>query len=986
MSKREDPANIKILKAKIDFAAFGKAAKEMLRSAINGEFGDSLKTMGSYFSGHFDTPEDQLYRLVWVASTNAFVRILKNKFGDRFESVYGKSPEELFLAKDLAAELYQIEFSADASFLTEPHRHTQIEPLKAFFKTWLVNTLQISEEQAAISTAAFPRLFLNEVSQIDPALYNNLLAYFERPAYPALKKEALIEAYHAHIMAEYDRPAFSDLRVSLDDMYVEPNFLYYKPEKDKAEAALSKDDFYRPASHLPLRHFIMDWLKGKSALKTPKQNAPILLLLGQPGQGKSSFVYRTVYKLLSEDQDAVQRVFMIRLRDLSTAEEGALMRSPLEVVLDKISKHGFDDHRLNLSDFDQSLLILDGLDELYMNRGLSLEDIQTFLSNLKKAIKEQSEKFNNPVRVKCIVTSRHNYVRIHDFKAAEDLLVLSLAEMSLEQQQEWLGRYGAHSERLQEVDQYVKTKDYLQKLHEKINSLAKKESANNPELKNLRELLNQPILLQLIVESRADLNDHPSRVSVYDNIFKAVTERKYADGNKIPGLEKIKTEDYRRFLQVLALQMYHSKNLYIRRADFDREPLKTEIKRLCDKTGHATLNARDLAKDLLVGFYFRAIRKESDQDDLDRSENYAFEFMHNSLFEYLVAEYIWDYFKYDLTDKNSRTQQFIKPFETAFVDLFNLFSPRQLSREVVINIRALIELESNQKNELLHLFERLRQELFPKMLSNDFLTEYRFDQSNQEQGPTDLSLAVFYGMISIMRPLANRFIAYPGLYMDDTDYKDKLQQNLISGSFIPAAQLGRFASLVQLLGSREEILFDLRYQSLCKADLRGAYFRKADFRGANLHQAFLSRALFHQADLSLANLSKAFLNLADLSLADLSRANLHGAYLMGADLHGAYLCESNLSETDLISTDLRAADLNKADLNRADLNGANLYRSDFRGAKNLNLIKNLNKARYLDQADFTGTIFEGKIHKNPDGTFEIEGYESPQNDSSKNLE
>lgn len=1133
MPRSENPAEIKVVRTKFDFSSFGTAAKDVLRSAINGEFGDSLKTVGNYFSGHFDTPEGQLWRLVWSAAIPAFTRILKNKFGERFESVHDKSQEELFLERDLGAELYEVEFSADASFLTKPHRHSGTETLKVFFKNWLINTLQISEEQATVSAAAFPRLFLHEIVKVDPTLYSNLIEYFERPAYPALKKEALIEAYHAHIMAEYDRPAFSDLRVSLDDMYVEPHFLYYKPEQDRNEESLRKDDFTPPPLDPPLHDFILSWLHGKNVLKIPKGNPSLLLLLGQPGQGKSSFVYRTIYKLLREELPVPERVFMLRLRDLNAKEVSRLIsETAMDVFLEKINRFGFEQYSITRVDLDQSLLILDGLDELYMNRGLSLEDIEIFLSNFSKEIQEQAANLN-PVHFKCVITSRHNYVKIYDFRKSEDLLVLSLAEMNLAQQKEWLSHYEKHCSNHLSAEKIQGTKIYLQNIREKMVDLDAKQKGNDPEMQNhLGELLNQPLLLQFIVESRANLQEHSNWKLVYDKILTTVIERNYAGGKKIRGLEKIETEDYRRFLQLLALQMYHSKNLYIRSDDFEQEPLKSFVKELSKKNGNTQFNINDLAKYLLTGFYFRSVRKQDDQDELDGGENYAFEFMHNSLFEYLLAEHIWSYFKSMLINKDSRHQP--PSFDSVFKDIFKLFSTRLLSTEIVKNIRILIELEPDSRQKFSFLFKRLRRELFPKMLNHDFLTEYDFGQSDQEQSPINLSLAVFYGVITVMAPLSNHFIPYPSISFREEDCHKNSQENIKAGNFVHFGQLKRFADLIQGLRRNDySTIVDLRNQNLRGANFRGADLREVDLRGANLHGAYLSgvylsgaklnganfleanlrganlrgadlsgaylrgadlreadlsRADFYEADLSKADLSGANLSWADLSRAnlmgsnlggtnlsvtdfswanlngadlrdaklgeahigmaylsgaflnrvDLSGAQLHGvdlsgvslfranlreaklsraklsrvdlgkadlrridlyradlreAKLYGADLRRANLSQSNLFKVKLLDSDLRwailceanlceanlsGADLRKADLYKADLYKADLRKADLRWVINLNLIKNLNEARYLDKANFTGTIFDGKIHKKTDGTFEIDGYISPK--------
>ena len=64
---------------------------------------------------------------------------------------------------------------------------------------------------------------------------------------------------------------------------------------------------------------------------------------------------------------------------------------------------------------------------------------------------------------------------------------------------------------------------------------------------------------------------------------------------------------------------------------------------------------------------------------------------------------------------------------------------------------------------------------------------------------------------------------------------------------------------------------------------------------ANLHGAYLEGADLKEADLKGANLSGAYLYEADLSGADLREANLNGANLSWANLEGATMDEDKLN-------------------------------------------------------------------------------------------
>ena len=112
---------------------------------------------------------------------------------------------------------------------------------------------------------------------------------------------------------------------------------------------------------------------------------------------------------------------------------------------------------------------------------------------------------------------------------------------------------------------------------------------------------------------------------------------------------------------------------------------------------------------------------------------------------------------------------------------------------------------------------------------------------------------------------------------------------------------------------------DLSRSNLSKADLRSA-----DLSGTNLKEADL-----FGADLRKATLSKADLFRADLSRADLRKATLSGTNLREASLRSTNLREANLREANLSGANLESAILNEEQIKylekKCDLHKVNIW-------------------------------------------------------------
>ena len=134
----------------------------------------------------------------------------------------------------------------------------------------------------------------------------------------------------------------------LADIYIEPHFTIHKhcfPDKDPRRGD-KKERFSAPAylqkeedQYLPyggnLHQIISDFLSGKNPLNLAAKDARVMLLLGHPGQGKTSFCRRLVYDMVNGRQPIEKEFFLVRLRDVRKAK--ALTVDPLTELVKEIA-------------------------------------------------------------------------------------------------------------------------------------------------------------------------------------------------------------------------------------------------------------------------------------------------------------------------------------------------------------------------------------------------------------------------------------------------------------------------------------------------------------------------------------------------------------------------------------------------------------------------------------------------------------------------
>jgi len=722
-----------------------------------------------------------------------------------------------------------------------------------------------------------------------------------------------ISPYLARLRSMYQEVVLNDPKgMTLADIYVEPFYgvhRYCFKEKDERITKHSNKPFF--GFDTSLHNDLLRLLNQENCLDLDAKKPGLILLLGYPGQGKTSFCKRLIYDLTGASFLAFDNIYFVRLRNVANPAD--LANNALKVIQTEIEDEG-DAPPIN---WNNSLLILDGLDELNIKEGFQGGKIDDICKSLEQAC----EKY---LGLRIVLSSRYGYVDLDAFKK-RNITILRLEEFSKDQQKNWLRKYRA--ERFHPESPL--NDDKLEEYH-------KHDS--------IKELLGQAILLHMIASLDEDASNKPNRAAIYNSVFNQLIERAWDKGqigilNDI-GLDQ-KTLRYA--LQDLAHAIFMSRKGYLRRTDLEKlhkvQVIKTKLK----------INNRSedlLWRTVMVAFYLSD--KIKDRNDLDGSDHstHGLEFLHKSLYEYLCAEKIWRDVKNAFLSTTPDKEWVLNEGYEALKLTYIIFSARVMNQEVH---DYLIEIVNNQINsrEREILINRIGSFL-PYCLERHFL--YNFN-SNIEKFPFEKAIATFRGYWTVLSSLAegvkfwmdmssgHRFASLCSNFYFNHSFLSNfklINQNLdfsdFTGVNLSSSDLSMSNFSFAILNCT-----NLKNSNLYKVDLTGAILTGSDLRGANLAEASIGNAHLNKANLANANLSEAFLGSTDLTnvalnAACLARADLTHANLSFSNLSGTNLSDADLSDADLRGTDLREADLAGADLTGADLTGADLTGADLTGA------------------------------------------------------
>ncbi|MBD1879964.1 pentapeptide repeat-containing protein [Coleofasciculus sp. FACHB-T130] len=623
---------------------------------------------------------------------------------------------------------------------------------------------------------------------------------------------------------------------------------------------------------------------AKAMLADVQKQDKVMFIQGGPGRGKSVFC-RMFADWVWQHLHPVWTPILIRLRDIRTFEKS------FEKTLQAAVGCNFaatDDGWLTDRD-TRFLFLLDGFDELVMERGTSqeLKDFLWQVEDFQGSCKRNSEKGH-----RVLITGRPLALQGIEGRMPPNLERVELLPMDDELQQQWFTKWETQVGK----NKSSAFQEFLQ-------------DARCPD--RVRELAKEPLLLYLLAAMHRDgkltvemfegASGVGAKILIYEQSLEWVLteQRKEWLNRKLTGQE---TAGLRRILAEAGLCVVQSGG--------ECAAVKTIESRLKDDESAIELiqqarerHGEDALKNALAAFYLQAAAGDKD--------GYV-EFAHKSFGEFLCAERLKESIE-DLTRPGIKRQEFYISTDQMDRDIYDLFGYGELTPEIVEYLMAL--LAASTEFQPVKLFKRL-ENFYLRWCDGEFLdaTPENLPQKKmlqmREQAPENERLGLrqvdIYAGLNVMILLLelNRYAQLKD------DLKDKI-------TFYPCGEKDTDGfdvyRLLRIIGYSQCIgiggFLGTVSKFLSRANLNGAYLRDANLNGADLSGANLSRANLNGADLIDADLSG-----ADLSGADLSGAYLNGAYLSGANLSGANLGDAHLNEADLNGTNLSRADLIGADL------------------------------------------------------------------------
>lgn len=494
------------------------------------------------------------------------------------------------------------------------------------------------------------------------------------------------------------------------------------------------------------------------------------------------------------------------------------------------------------------------------------------------------------------------------------------------------------------------------------------------------DVLGIPVILYLALMSGVEIAENPTKPELYNRIFgeKKGIFNKFSDG---------KSE--------------YSKGTQLMR---NSENIKNYLNFLCDvgykiflKGGGRLVNGEYVVPKL--AFWGKQISiLEFPIKYFFENSNTDIEFVHNSIYEYFVAEYfyrnicnmlaessgmeqklaeklgkwlicnknlsleIYEFLEYKINENLIDKYNFVlKTFHTMLQDGM---TPKL--EELCATPKECEMLLFSRMLDFVHLWRRKAYKIDSLKLSG-FIAQnntYRLNLVNVDLQNTrltniDLSKANLGGAILTDVDLSDANLAGADLSGANMQRAKLANANLINanltGTDLRNAQLPGADLTGANLSNAQLHHTNLKNITLRKAILVKANLSNAELIGANLSDANLSEAILEDTTLKKSNFSRACMQSANLMKARFGDAILAGADLTDADLITAKLDEAYLGGATLLRTDLRGTDLRRVDFRNANLSQAKLGKADLRGVILQEVI--LHDAR-LDDAIIENTLFE----------------------------
>lgn len=638
-------------------------------------------------------------------------------------------------------------------------------------------------------------------------------------------------------------------------------------------------------------------------------NRRTLVILGHPGSGKSSLLTYILQKC-SISADRAVRVF--RFSGFEGVNWNGNIENLPQLMLNCLG--------LGKNDLNNSVLILDGLDEI---------DMRGRHEDLLEELYKQWVKAKNIKRFSLFITCRTNRIKTPDSLSARNITLCPLDDVQIKT---FAQSYSSGKGQCQE---------------EKIITLSQLYNCSD----SFRNIIGIPLILYLTLALNISLDHQSGLDDIYGQIFSLSNENSIYSRRVYDVRHPITSEEASKihlFSKKIAEKIWEidPNEATVKKSVY--EPIAAEI---------AGSGEQELRK-ILIGQYF-----------MEGKDGCELLFVHRSMYEYFVALSIFDSLKAIVATERDPKSLFVEQNDilTEFSCVICLqdlaiypdiqdYLRSLLIKFPIADIKWWRAFFTNFLEYGLSDFATGRRKGGLKGIKEELNRFYNLVWLTREQliiFDEPMPVSIVDGLSEV--PL------FQITYEDKRDLQQlELREIKLLGKDLSEATFVE-ADLENADFTKSNLSYaDFRGACMVRAMLEhvclsGAILDNACLRGACLCGADLSNSSLHGVDLSNADLSNADLRDADLRFANLTGANLSNAVLTGALISCASFKRTNFSCSTLDDLDFSGIDCSEAIFKDASMKCIIGKKSSFVKA-NMQGTKLMNSE--LSSADLSGANFD----------------------------
>lgn len=587
------------------------------------------------------------------------------------------------------------------------------------------------------------------------------------------------------------RDQCAGINVKLRDVYLEEHLPHYI-WKDNDEKEPSTD----------LKELLSEYINEKRDNK-------MLLVLGQPGIGKSTLITWITANFSERIDDILVYRFASDLKDIdwNCTTVNYMYWPEILKVLD-----------LTYDKLDGKILIFDGFDEISV-RVNRLDILNKLLS---REVKSMHSKFS------LIITCRENCI------------------------------YGLNRIKYK----YITLKPWNSKQIEsfcKVYSDKVKCSISKKTMENILknwEILGIPLILYMVLALNISIEKEGSIIDVYDKIFsldggiydRCIDNKNFENKHRISEIKK----QIHQVSREIAIWMFENNS---ERAFIPEEHYQKICVNIMQKREQ---KSRDIQQDLLIGSYFKLVKH------CEGVETERLYFVHRSIYEYFVVETIYSSIENAMNKLTTESQEELAGNIAIWLKQGHITNTiGQYLQLKILKIYNSFDCEKKGK------FYEWWEETFDKMISNGMFY-YTKGYIKDYKNIIDKEIKCFLNLMKILRLL---YGTSRKKYILENVNKFQLEKyirfrlakcRMEARGGVEIFNLGRVSlEGINLSGA------DIKMANLRQADLRGADLSKTDLSRENLQDMDLGGANLEDANLQEADLRGADITGVNLRCANL---------------------------------------------------------------------------------------------------------------------